>query len=620
MEEHGLYTPSLTIALAMLGGVVAQVFGHHLRLPGIIVLLTFGVLFGPDGLDAIRPDVLGEGLTTLVGFAAAIILFEGGLALQVRRLRRARKPVRQLVTVGALVTLIGGMLVAQLFLSMGWRMAFLFGTLVIVTGPTVIGPLLRRFNVQHETATILEAEGVLIDAVGAITAAVALDVALQPSTFGAAAGVVDVLGRLGFGAFLGFGGGWLLSELLRLRRLVPEELENILVLAFVLALFQGSNAVLHESGIAAVTVAGIVVGSRPSSGHERLHAFKADLTNLFIGTLFVLLAADVRVDDVLALGRPALYTVIALIVVVRPLNVLAGTYRCGLSWQQQLFIAWIGPRGIIAAAVASLFAVKLEAQGLDGGTELRALVFAVIAATVLFSGLTGGLVARVLGLRRPSNAGFVVYGSNALAVELASALDEREQEIVLMVSDPHEAQHAEQAGLRILFGNPLTERALRRAELDTRTGIVAATTLEEANLLFVERAQALVKLGKASLALSSADENVTEKMVERAHAAILFGYPIHITQWASRVENGDVVRERWRVTPAALEDAPPLMASVSKSGSVLPLIYTRGGSAEPCVSGTVFSNRDELDLLVLRSVQESEGRRLESLGLERAPP
>ena len=292
---------ALTIAFAALGGVSAQVIGRHVGLPGIVLLLGAGVALGPDGANIVRPALLGSALQVLVGFAVAVILFEGGLALNLSRLSRAQKPVRRLVTIGAVVTLVAGTLVAKLATGWPWKVCILFGTLIIVTGPTVVTPLLKRLNVEARVSTVLEAEGVLIDAVGAVTAAVALEVAMS-SSLDLGGAVVELSSTLGFGLIAGLIGGGLLALTLGVKGLVPEGLENVFSLAFVLALFQVTNAVFHESGIAAVTVAGIMLARTGLPAQQELHHFKEQLTAMLIGMLFILLAADVRLADIQALG------------------------------------------------------------------------------------------------------------------------------------------------------------------------------------------------------------------------------------------------------------------------------------------------------------------------------
>jgi NhaP-type Na+/H+ or K+/H+ antiporter len=270
-----------------------------------VLLLGAGVLFGPDGLGVVRPELLGDLLPLLIGFAVAVILFEGGMNLDLKRLRRSATSIRRLNTVGALVTWAGGALAARWFMEWPWRLAILFGSLVIVTGPTVINPLLRRLRVKKRVATVLEAEGVLIDAIGAITAVVALEVALTGAGIGR--GLEDVALRLAFGGLVGVAFGFLTSGLLRLHWLVPQGYENMLILSLVLVVFHVCDSLLGESGLVAVTLAGLVVGNVKVRALEERREFKEQLTTLLIGVLFVLLAADVRLAEIFGLAPRNLF-------------------------------------------------------------------------------------------------------------------------------------------------------------------------------------------------------------------------------------------------------------------------------------------------------------------------
>lgn len=608
MHHSPLHSPGLIIAIALFAGVVAQALARKLALPGIVLLLISGVLLGPDVGGVIDPQYLGEGLHALVGFAVAIILFEGGLALNLRRLIRAAGPIRQLVTLGAVVTAVGGTLVAKYTMGWGWRSSILFGTLVIVTGPTVITPLLRRLKVERGVATVLEAEGVLIDAVGAVIAAVALEVALSPTEANMTAGVIHVGARIGWGALLGMIGGWALSFSIS-SGLIPGGFSNVYTLAFVLALFQGSNAMLHESGIAAVTVAGIVVGRGHSAVHRQLHDFKEQLTSMLIGMLFILLAADVRIEQVQALGKPGLWTVLLMMFVVRPLNVFIGTWGSPLSVKQKVFMSWIGPRGIIAAAVASIFAVRLGEAGLPGGQSLRALVFMVIAVTVLAAGLFGGVLAKLLGLRRKSNSGWVVLGANELALKIIKVLGAYDDPIICIESNPHKAQVAERAKIKVIFGNALEERTLLRADTESRFGVLCLSSGEETNLLFAEKAISVGKAPRALVALDSLDRGVTENMVVDAGAEVLFGTPQVVDLWSIRLRRKLAKEVRYRFAGESLE-----IHEFGAEGLVLPMISLREKKANPVSSKTVFKPQDVLVALIFKEREEEAVAKLGTLG------
>ncbi|MBN2706032.1 MAG: sodium:proton antiporter, partial [Deltaproteobacteria bacterium] len=374
MDTSVFNNPGLSIALALTTGMIAQVLAHHLRIPGIVLLLAAGVICGPDGAGLIRPQTLGPALNILTGFAVAVILFEGGINLKFKQLKKAQHSIRQLILVGGVVTVAGAAVATHFIMRWPWRNAILFGTLVMVTGPTVINPLLKRLKVKRSVATVLEAEGVLIDALGAVVATVALEAALSPTGGAPLLWVWHVLSRLGFGILSGGIFGAVLLASYRNKKLLPEGTENVFTLAAILALFQVSNLILPESGIAAVTMAGIIIGNFSSYALRDLVEFKEELTILLIGMLFVLLAADVRLLQVVSLGRPAIVVVLILMFVVRPAAVAAGTCFSELNLKERLFIAWIGPRGIVAAAVASFFASTFTEMGLPGGYELRALV------------------------------------------------------------------------------------------------------------------------------------------------------------------------------------------------------------------------------------------------------
>src|SRR6056297_361285 len=546
MDIAGFNNPALTIALALVVGMVMQAIAHHIRVPGIVLLLAAGVVFGPDGVGVIHPETFGPALNMIIGFAVAVILFEGGLNLKFSRLKQERRSIRYLIGIGGAVTVCGGAAAARFILAWPWQTAVLFGTLVMVTGPTVINPLLKRLKVRRSVATVLEAEGVLIDAIGAVVAIVALEAALSQAHGSPAIWLWHVVSRLGFGIICGALIGMGLVGIFRLRRLIPEGTENVFTLCVVLGLFQGGNALLPESGIAAVTMAGVVMGNFGTHVLEDLAEFKEELTVMLLGMLFVLLAADIRLEQVRALGWPGVATVLTLMFVVRPAAVFAGTQLTELKWKEKLFIAWIGPRGIVAAAVASLFAAELINRGMPGGYELRALVFLVIAATVLSAGLTGGIVASILGLRRPSNFGWVIMGANELARAVAKLLKESGQEAVCIDSNVRHCRAAEADCTRVIFGNALQSRYLARAEIDTRKGALALTANEEVNYLFLQRVKAEVKAIFLYSALKSGSTSLTGEMLEQVNAEAAFCMPVDVDLWTSRLQQGQVCFQKWR--------------------------------------------------------------------------
>ena len=601
-HDNGM-SPGFTVALALAVGMVAQSLARHVRLPGIVMLLGAGVLLGPDVLGVLRPERLGEGLHVLVEFAVAVILFEGGLNLDWRRLRREGATIRRLVSLGAIVTAVGGTVATRLILNWDWRTSILFGTLVVVTGPTVITPLLRRIKVKHNLETVLEAEGVFIDAVGALLAVVALEVALSPTGSSLALGFVDIPTRLVFGVLFGVAGGVVIALLLRFRGLVPEGLENITTLALALALYQTSNFIMTETGIVSVVTAGLVVGNAKTPVHKELKEFKEQLTVMLIGLLFVLLAADVRLADLTGLGwGRGLLVVLCLMFVVRPLNVILCTVGTGMTWRERAFLSWLAPRGIVAAAIASLFYTRLTTEGHTGGEDLRALVFLVIAVTVVFQGTTGAVVARWLGVRRPMNQGYVILGAHDLACALGRLLEDGGEDVVLLDAKAESCRQAEEHGFKAIYGNALEERVLRTAELESRRGAIGTLPNEAVNLLFAQKARDEYKVPRVYVAIQRGHGSIDPDLVHQAGGRVLFAGEADLELWSVRLRRGIVNVERWRLErkpETAKEYDGRIRVPKEMQNLLLPVTVHYEDKVRPLHDGTRVDTGHDVSWLVL---------------------
>lgn len=599
--------PALTFAIALAAGMIAQITAVYLRVPGIVVLLVAGMVLGPDLLNIVRPESLDTGLDHLVELAVAVILFEGALNLNLERIRREALTIRRLITVGALATAAGGALAAHLLIGWSWSISFLFGTLVIVTGPTVVTPLLRRIRVKRNVHTILEAEGVFIDPVGAIVAIVALEVVVATGV----AGLVGIPYRLVVGSLMGAAGGLFIAVALR-KKLVPEELENVFTLAMVLAVFEISNWVIQGSGILDAVVAGLVVGNM-TRGQRKLREFKEELTVMLVGLLFVLLAADVRLAQVADLGVNALAIVLALMLVVRPLGVALSTAGSTLSWRERAFIAWIGPRGIVAAAIASFFTVRLQEAGFEGGVELRALVFLVIALTVVVQGLTGGPVARFLGVNRPKDTGYLLVGAGAMGRTLARVLKEGDEEAVLIDSNAVEAARARKEGLPVISGNAFDDRLLMEADIEGRRGFIAATTNEGINVLLARKAREEFRVPNVFAALDDRKAGVEVKHLRDAGAAALFGGALDLEAWHRGFESGQVTLQRWKFNREA--GGERTLGDLDGADS-LPLVLSREDRVQPAGENVRIRSGDVVTFAFLGPSLELARSRLQTQGWE----
>ncbi len=478
---------TLLMVITVMAGITAQVLGDYLKVPSIVFLLLFGILLGPDGFGWLNPHLLGNGLEVIVSLSVALILFEGGLNLELRELGKVSGSLRNLVSIGTLITLIGGGFAAYTFGEFPWPLAFLYAALVVVTGPTVIGPLLKQVQVDRQVAALLEGEGVLIDPVGAILAVLVFDVILN----GDADPIRLISGltiRLGIGSIIGGLGGWFLGWFLKKANTLSEDLKNLVVLAGLWGLYGLAQAIRGESGLMATVIAGMVLSSSDVPEVRALRRFKGQLTILAVSVLFILLAADLSLASVVALGWGSVGTVAFLMFVVRPINVWICTINSGLNWRQKLFVSWIAPKGIVSASVASLFSILLTQKGMNGGDAVKALVFLTIILTVVSQGLTAQLVANWLQLTSTKAKGAVIVGSNPVSRLIARLFKERNESVVLIDTNPEAYQEAQQEELMVFLSSALDVKVLEEAGLGSMGTFLAMTTNAEVNLVLAQRA------------------------------------------------------------------------------------------------------------------------------------
>jgi NhaP-type Na+/H+ or K+/H+ antiporter len=400
--------------VAFFAGAVGQLLARLVSLPAIVVLLAIGLLIGRPGLHLIDPDLLGSGLKPLVGLLVSLVLFDGGLNLRLagRDLQRA---VVQLVLVRWILGLAGAALAAHLLAGLSWPLAWVFGAIVLATGPTVVMPMVRQMGLDPRLGQVLEGEGLILEPVGAVLALLLLQLAL-----GALPGWQDVVARLvlRLGGGVVFGGltGLLLSEVLRRlaaggSTLTAAEAANVsalelqLTLGVLFLLFSGCDTLLPESGLPAAVSAGVVVGLRLDADATQLDELIRQLAMLAITVLFPLLAADLAWGELSPLGWGGMTCVLAVMLQRWPLVQLAGLGLPGLGWREKLMLSWIAPRGIVTAAVASLFALRLEEAGMEGAGALKGLVFLTILLTVVVQGFTAPWLAGRLDLIEPAAAG-----------------------------------------------------------------------------------------------------------------------------------------------------------------------------------------------------------------------
>ncbi|OLT62751.1 cation:proton antiporter [Moorena bouillonii] len=564
---------TLQMVIAIFAGISAQVMGEYLKIPSIVFLLMFGTLLGPDGFGLLHPQKLGVGLEVIVALSVAVILFEGGLNLDLRDLGKVSGSLRNLVTIGTLITLLGGGMAAHWLGEFPWPIAFLYASLVVVTGPTVISPLLKQVKVDRRVETLLEGEGVLIDPVGAILAVVVLDTILN-SDGGANAAFVGLGLRLSTGAVIGGLGGWLMGFLLKQARFISEELKNLVVLAGMWGLFGLAQMVRSESGLMATVVAGVVMGASDLPEERLLRRFKGQLTVLGVSMLFVLLSADLSIASVFALGWGSIFTVLVLMLVVRPISVVVCTWNSDLNWRQKLFVSWIGPKGIVSASVASLFAILLTERGFNGGDSIKALVFLTIMLTVVLQGLTARWVAKWLKLNPEEEAtGAVIIGCNPMSRLIARLFQERGESVVLIDTDPEACQKARDENLRVFQSSGLDVDVLEEAGIESVGTFLAMTKNGEINLVLAQRAAEEFNPPRV-LAVFPRDPQVNSNNNKtKVNQAFMAQLPIKT--WIQYINDGQIKLGKTTLKEAGFGFQRAHLNALIRSGELVPLLVER---------------------------------------------
>ncbi|MEO8609637.1 MAG: cation:proton antiporter [Chloroflexota bacterium] len=477
MDTHALL---VMVQLAIVIGVFGFVLADRLGIPAIVLLLFLGILVGPEVLGLINPTALGNGLQILVSTAVAIVVFEGGMLLDFDEMRAASPPIRNLMTIGVVIAVVGGTLAAWLIAGLPFQTAILFGALMSVTGPTVVTPLLKRANVNRRVQTILQSEAVLVDAIGAILSVVILEIILENPESALSETVSGIAVRLFIGTLVGVLGGYLLVLLLRQLKMLQASSIRMAALGGALAIYATAEWLVPESGIAAVALGGIVMGNLNFPYHEEVHRFKGDLTNLSIAILFIFLAATLRFETLIGLGLGGVLAVAFMMLVVRPASVLASTFGTSVPTRERIYISAIGPRGVVAASVATFAVLQLQSHGIKGADQFVGLVFMTIIATVVIQGLYAKPLARRLGVNAMH---VVIVSADRIASELAQRLLAKGYSVILLDSDTAQVEKIRADGLTGIHGDGTHTIDLEAAGIQNASIFVAATSSDRTNML-----------------------------------------------------------------------------------------------------------------------------------------
>ncbi|NDJ15847.1 cation:proton antiporter [Myxacorys almedinensis] len=560
---------TLQIVITVIAGIAAQVIAEFVQVPGIVFLLLIGILLGPSVLGWLHPDQLGVGLEVMVSLLVAIILFEGGFNLQLRELGRVSDSLRNLVTVGTLITMIGGGMAAHWLSEFPWSIAFLYGALVVVTGPVVINSLLRHVKVDRQVATLLEGEGVFIDPLGAILAVVVLNVLLtddpNPLSIGG-----DLLIRIGIGGGIGAIGGGLMGVVLKRAKFLSEDLKNLVVLAGLWGFFGLAQTIRSEAGLMATVVSGIVLRALALPEERLLKRFKGQLTILATSVLFILLSADLSIAGILALGWGGLFTVLALMVIVRPFSILLCTWNSDLNWRQKVFLSWIAPRGIIAASVASLFAILLTQRGINGGDSIKALVFLTIILTVVLQSISAQAIANLLQITSKESTGIVIVGCNRLSLLIARLFLERGEPVSLIDTDPDAFPEVLDSNIKTFVSSALDTEVLEKAGLASSGTFLALTNNGEVNAVVAQRAVEEFAPPRVLAVFPGDAQGTALPKVQQAFSTHLL-----VKTWNEYLTKGDIKLGETTLREEGLEFQKAHLRALIEAGSVLPLLLER---------------------------------------------
>ena len=476
------------VALVVSLGVAAQLVGDWLKIPSVAFLLVAGVLVGPQALGLVDPAMFGQtGLQAIVGLSVGIIVFEGAYHLTVERVREASREALGLVTVGAFVSLAGTAVAVRAVFGTGWPVAVLVGSLLIATGPTVITPIMQVVPVRERVAAALETEGIINDVIAAILAVATFEfvVASRSSPLVVVeAFVARLLVGVAVGVVVGGGVAALLKRLNLSTGNAPQNARVVVLTAAIIAFAVGST-LLSEAGIAAAAVAGIVMGNADIPHEEDVADFKGGITLFVLSFVFVVLAAQLSLDDLRALGFGGLVVVIVVVALLRPLGVFLSTLGGRLTLRERAFVGAMGPRGIVPASVATLFAIELRPDDPAAATVLVGTVFLVIFATVMFQGGLARHFAQALDILPMQT---LIVGAGRVGRELATRYESRGEEVVLIDRDPDTVERVRADGHRVVSGDATDAAALETAGADRAGVVVAATADDDVNLLVAQLA------------------------------------------------------------------------------------------------------------------------------------
>ncbi|MFA9418139.1 cation:proton antiporter [Natrinema sp. HArc-T2] len=604
-------TELVALVVIILGlGVASQVLADRLEIPSVLFLILAGVAVGPEGADLVGLESFGGPgpLSAIVGLSVAIIVFEGAFHLKLTKLRQTPREAIRLITVGALIALVGTAAVVRFALNVSWELSFLVGSLLIATGPTVITPILDVVPVRDRVAAALETEGIVNDVTAAILAVAVFEMVVSEET-GIQVLVEEFVSRLGIGLLIGVLAAGFLWYLLNHVDLSPSNAvrnSRLIVLVGALATYGIANTIITEAGIAAVATAGLLLGNAGVPYEDEIEAFKGDITLIVLSFVFISLTTLLSLEDLFSLGVGGVVVVLAVIAVIRPVSVLLCTHGEQFSFREQLFMSVVGPRGIIPASVATLFALELRSSNPEAATVLVGTVFLVILTTVIFE---GGFARHIAQALKVLPMRVIIVGGGRVGRGLAERLEDRGENVILIDDDQDKVETARNAGFTVYHGDGTDISVLQSAGAANAKIVAAATGDDDTNLLIAQlanskfdsetviarvntpgNADAFEELGVRAIA---ADESIAQSMDNAIERPAL-------SEWMTELgRSGDV--QEIEVTSEKLVGKSIRELDQELPDGVLVALVSRDGESEVPDADLVLQHGDHLTFVGRRN-------------------
>ena len=588
----------LELAGIIILGILAQWFAWRFKIPAILPLILIGLLVGPIAAEFLTDDHTkyiepvwngskglfpGDGLYYFVSLAISIILFEGGLTLKRDEIKNVGPVITKLITLGSAVTFFGAGFLAHFIFELNWELSFLFSGLIIVTGPTVITPILRNIPLKKDISTVLKWEGILIDPIGALVAVLVFEFISVGGDSGFTKTALSEFGKIIlFGTSFGFTFAHALTFVIN-KKWIPHYLLNVVSLSTVLLVFVESEIFAHESGLLAVVVMGMVLGNGKLKNLKELLYFKESLSVLLISILFILLAANINMEDLMLLYNWKTAILFFLIVfIIRPLGVFISTYNSNLKFNEKLFISWVGPRGIVAAGIASLFGSKLLKQGVEGAEYITPLVFMIVLGTVLLNATTARLFAKIIGVFLNSSDGILIVGASKSSRLIAEYIQNLGKRVVLIDANTSFIEQSSNMGLEAYSVNVYDDNLSDNIELNDIGYLIALTGSDAVNKYALKNFSPIFG-ERGAYRLATADEVKNQNFENEKHfftpkddfinlSEAARDYP---TIYETAISSEDEFNETLKKLHNQIESVPLFVKTIDKKIYTLSDFYSR---------------------------------------------